>query len=186
MFIFSSMKMDIYEFLEELQKEILDMLLSKCVLEEKYYQLCLEENRDAAIEIRKMDFSNYIDHIAKGYNKAVCLQNNYPIKAIYFEYDMYNDWQTQCFLSDNYNNIQQLDDDWACSWCEDFFLTDFEKLSEIYKKYLRKFDTFVNLYLIVRTTLAFREAIGNNLNNNTAAICVAFHDQSIVTRLKEN
>ncbi len=180
--------MDIYKHLEEFQQEIITPL-NLAELDEKYYQLSKLENPQAANEIRRVDFSEYKSLIKTGFQRAIKLSQANLYKGIYFEYDIDNDWQTNCFLCPIYNTIEQNDEDWACDFDEDFNIGEFSELKEMYKNYYHhetRFDSYINLYLIVRTVVAFKEAIGNELNNTQAAVCVAFHDQSVITRLKRD
>ena len=78
--------------------------------------------------------------------------------AVYFEYDLDNDWQSAFFLCEKYKPESAQDDDWACDWIENFSGPDFPEASDIYRE--NHFDRTPiakgsTLYLIARTVAAF-------------------------------
>ena len=99
---------------------------------------------------------------------------------------MHNNWQTSCFLCPQYNSIIQRDDDWACDFEEYFFISDLPRFTDIHYKYSKKFDTWTNLYLIIKTTIIFKEALSKEFDKLDIPICVAFHDQTYITRLNKD
>jgi hypothetical protein len=107
-------------------------------------------------------------------------------KAIYFEYDLDNDWQGCFFICQNYNLQSSGDDEWACDWVDELEGDDLETFGNLY---VPGFDSTekakgVNLYLIVRTVSAFGRCCEIHQNNNFA-VCIAFHDHDPVMRIYE-
>lgn len=109
--------------------------------------------------------------------------------AVYFEYDIDNDWQSYLFLYDHYRPESEGDDEWAVSWKEDIEGPDLPVFTELY-------DTSggfnveddaqigVTLYLIARTTASFGRAL-KGLSSPEVAICIGYHDQGDLTRIRE-
>lgn len=109
--------------------------------------------------------------------------------ALYFEYDIDNDWQSWFFLYDKYVPESVGDDEWAVSWRVDIEGPAFPVFTELYEAY-GGFDVEndaeigVTLYLVARTTAAFgRVCDGLSLPN--IAACVGYHDQEDLTRIRE-
>ena len=177
--------MNIYDSLKIFQNEILNSS-NVSALKNKYHNLCYAIDKDAALDIHNIDFSLYKKDIRNGLDLALNKMENKLYKAVYFEYDIDNNWQTSCFLCSKYNSIKDNDEDWACEFEEDFFISELPECTKIYKKYfLKSFDTLTNLFLIIRTAIVFKEVLSNEFKNYNHQVCIAFHDQSYITRLNE-
>jgi len=109
--------------------------------------------------------------------------------AVYFEYDIDNDWQSYCFLYDHYRPESEGDDDWAVPWKEDIEGPDLPVFTEMYQTF-GGFDVRddtqvgVTLYLIARTTACFGRAL-ESLTVPNVAVCLGYHDQGDLTRMRE-
>jgi hypothetical protein len=109
--------------------------------------------------------------------------------ALYFEYDIDNDWQSWFFLYDQYVPESVGDDEWAVSWKLDIEGPAFPVFTELYETYggfnvENDPEIGITLYLVARTTAAFgRVCDGLSLPN--IAVCVGYHDQGDLTRIRE-
>jgi hypothetical protein len=109
--------------------------------------------------------------------------------AVYFEYDIDNDWQSYFFLYDHYLPESEGDDEWAVSWKQDIEGPDlpvFTELCETFGGFDVEDDAQigVTLYLIARTTASFGRAL-EGLTVPDVAICMGYHDQGDLTRIRE-
>lgn len=177
--------MSIFEFLEEMQNDIIyGNIIS---LNEKYCTLCqhLATEIDAEI-IRMMDLEKYINRIQKAFKKTIQKAVNKKAKAIYFEYDMDNGWDSYFFICDEYNNLNKGDHDWVCSWVDKQKGPSLSKFTKIYET--NGFDKNdkaigITLYLIARTVSSLIK--GCNVHSYNKPICIGFHDQDPVFRIKK-
>jgi hypothetical protein len=109
-------------------------------------------------------------------------------KAIYFEYDLDNFWQSNFFICQDYNSLVAADEDWACDWIEEVKGPEFQAFAELYDS-THGFDTTdldkgTTLYLVARTVAAFGRCAEHFLIK-PYALCLAFHDQDPIMRIKE-
>jgi len=109
-------------------------------------------------------------------------------KAVYFEFDLDNDWASSFFLCTEYSPLSAGDDDWACEFHHALLGPDLAAFSEIYHE--NHFDrTEVakgsTLFLVARTVASFVRAIEGVDIPPATAVCVAFHDQDPIMRIHE-
>jgi hypothetical protein len=108
-------------------------------------------------------------------------------KAIHFEYDLDNDWEGAFFICPDYHLQNIGDDDWACDWMEDFSGPNLPAFGAIYQKHgFDKDDTAIGstCYLIARTVAAFGRCL-EEIKTDGVAVCIAFHDQDPIMRIRE-
>ncbi|WP_047985859.1 hypothetical protein [Ornithinibacillus californiensis] len=176
--------MEIFNYLEEMQKDILTYDLEG--FEKKYYQLCYEKSgEDEAKKIQKVNLDRYRESIENGFSQSLEIATKCAAKAVYFEYDMDNEWNSNFFICDEYNQPAEEDDDWASDWIDEVEVGTLEKLSEIYLE--NGFDSTDKalgntLYLIARTVALFSNVCQKVKTN--IPICIAFHDQDPIMRIK--
>ena len=142
--------------------------------------------KEHASEIAEVDLSSYQNSLCAKLSIAVEKARNSNAKAIYFEYDLDNDWQSYFFVCQNYNQQTIQNDDWACDWIDELKGNDFSLFGDLY---VTGFDSTevakgVNLYLIARTIATFGRCCEMHQDNNFA-ICIAFHDQDPIMRIYE-
>lgn len=109
-------------------------------------------------------------------------------RALYFEYDLDNDWGGDFFLCERYAPESAGDDDWACDWLADSPGPAFAEASKIYLE--NHFDRTPmakgsTLYLVARTVASFGRSCGA-IHVQPPAVCIGFHDQSPVFRIRES
>ena len=137
--------------------------------------------------IASIDFSQYQKSLCKSFTTAIERANAFPAKAVYFEYDLDNDWQSSFFICQHYNPGAAGDDDWASDWVDQVNGPDFPELSEIYSEHhFDKTDTAKGstLFLVARTVATFGRCI-KMYEGNKLALCIAFHDQDPIMRIRE-
>lgn len=176
--------LDIFNYLEEMQKDLLKCDLA--AFEKKYYDVCLEKSgEDEAITIQKVNMDTYRESIENGISQSVNLAAKNAARVIYFEYDMDNEWSSNFFICEEYNDPFEEDDEWACDWIDEVDGGSLEDFSEIYLE--NGFDSTNKalgntLYLIARTVSLFSSVCQKV--ETKIPICIAFHDQNPIMRLK--
>ena len=122
--------------------------------------------------------------MASAYKKA----ENTSAKAIYFEYDLDNYWSSNFFICPEYNNREVGDEDWACDWIEEVEGPDFDPFADIYKSShgfdVTDRDKGITLYLVARTVAVFGRC-SEDFSDKPFVLCMGFHDQSPIMRIKE-
>ncbi len=176
--------MDIFDFLEEMQYELIHGNLTE--IERKYYTLCSDKaGKNEAKRIQSVKLEKYRQSIEKGISQSVKLASKSSAKAIYFEYDMDNEWSSNFFICDEYNILNEQDDDWACDWIDEVEGETLEEFADIYSE--NGFDTTSKalgntLYLVARTVVTFAHVSQKAQTN--IPICIAFHGQDPIMRIK--
>ena len=108
------------------------------------------------------------------------------MKAIYFEYDLDNGWDSHFFLCQDYRRADENDEDWACEWLSAFNGPGNPTLARLYKEN-KSFDETPfalgsTLYLVARTVATFGSAFGTMKQPPPCSVCMAFHDQNPIIR----
>ncbi|OCA90445.1 hypothetical protein A8F94_00710 [Bacillus sp. FJAT-27225] len=179
--------MDIFEYLGELQADLREKNSNE--IEEKYYTICSElAGTEKANTIKQVDLNEYVNELKAGLEKSIKIAREQTIRAIYFEYDLDNDWESAFFICEKYNQLEYEDDDWASEWTEDFDGPSLEQFGSIYE--LDGFDgndaaIGSTIYLVARTVTAFARAYTLLSDESSIAVCIAFHDQDPIIRIKE-
>lgn len=142
--------------------------------------------KEAAAKIAEVDLSDYMEDMEEGLKRAYEEGEDLGAVAIYFEYDMENQWNGAFFLCTEYNPEEEEDDDWATSADEEVEGPASPELAELY---VSSFDTSekdrgINGYLIARTIAAFGRCV-DILPDPEGAVCIGFHDQESVLRICE-
>jgi len=140
-----------------------------------------------AIRISTLDFRPYQQGIADSFAEAIRRFDGSTAVALYFEYDLDNDWDSAFFLCPEYNPESAEDEDWACDFVDDIAGPGFPEASELYRE--NNFDRTPmalgsTLYLVARTVAAFGRC-AERVQLKARAICIGFHDQTPVTRVRE-
>jgi len=177
--------MDIYYYFEKMQSDFFSMTIGE--LEKKYYVLCREEcGEEQANAINEINMEEYIAELE---SSVTTLLHSYDItkaKALYFEFDLDNSWDSNLYICDRYSELEKEDDDWASDWVYDVSGPSHTLLSDLYAKYgfdSSKEAVFSTLYLIARTVCAYKAAVTKF--SLSLPICIAFHDQDPIMRLQE-
>ncbi len=179
--------MNIFQYLNELQVDIKSKSTKE--IESKYFDICAElAGIERAEKIRQVDTNNYVDSLKMGLEKSFIHAKNTNAPAIYFEYDLDNNWDSSFFICEVYSLLEEQDDDWACDWDKEIEGPSLQMYGEIYE-----LDGFsgseaaigTTIYLVARTILSFIEAYESLGNESSIAVCIAFHDQDPIMRIKE-
>jgi uncharacterized protein YndB with AHSA1/START domain len=180
------MEYNIFDYLDELQTDLHEKSLDE--IEEKYYKICAKlAGAGSANKIQQIDVSDYINELKSGLEKASSSAKTYPSsKAIFFQYDLDNHWESRFFICNQYNEIEDGDEDWACDWDIDFEGPSFKPFSEIYE--MNGFDEDQEaigstVYLVARTVISFLRAYEGLSEKSTIPVCIAFHDQEPIYRI---
>lgn len=139
--------------------------------------------------IAGVDLSTYQQQLAEGLHKAVRQTEAREVPAVYFEYDLDNGWSGTFFLCETYNALSEGDDDWACDFSEHIAGPDLPVFSELYKE-AGGFDrtplqVATTTLLVARTVAAFGRASAD-VTAEAVNICIAFHDQDPILRIREH
>lgn len=168
-----------------MQNELLyDDLLQ---IEQKYYSLCSQlAGAEEAKKIEKINLDKLQQLLEIGLTKSIKLAHDYSAKAIYYEYDLDNEWSSHFFICTNYHPLLEQDDDWACDWVEELKGPDIVEFAHIYSE--NGFDKTekavgITLYLVARTVVVFAKA--SRKVKSKIPICIAFHDQDPIMRIIE-
>jgi len=177
-------KMGIYDFLDMLQEQLQTLSLSEI---EKYYDaLCriLAEEAVANL-IKELSLDEYQAQLAQGLKESAEQVLAGIGTAIYFEYDMDDNWRGSFYLCTEYVPGE---DDWACEWeevVEGPSLKEFGAL--IMQHGFDKNDTSigVTMYLVARTVCTFVKAVDSVKEAKSIPLAIAFHDQDSIYHLSK-
>jgi hypothetical protein len=164
-------------------------------IESYFYEYCLYySSEEIAESIKKAQLDKYREAIEILNDRALGLAKQYHAKAVYFEYDLDNQWDSGYCICEDYASREEGDDDWAA----DFMLLDDEldfypvvEFGEFeFADYYRggfmatSLNAAVNFYLIARTTALFGK-MNESKDWGSIVLCIGFHDQEIVTRISD-
>ncbi|MGG0301009.1 hypothetical protein ABEY59_10945 [Bacillus albus] len=174
--------MDMFQYLEEMQEDIFSLSVER--IELKYFEICsMLSSTEYAERIKAIDLESYKESIRVGLDAAVEMATNEEAKAIYFEYDLDNEWNSQFYICEDYVLLEEEDDDWASEWTYDVEGPKSIELADVYAE--NGFDTNeeaigITLYLIARTVCSFISACSDV--QSSIPICIGFHDQDPIIR----
>lgn len=179
--------MDIFNHLNELQVDLRRKNLEE--IEEKYFNICSKlAGSDRANSIKQLDLSEYVNDLKLCLKLSIKIAQKQTARAIYFEYDLDNNWDSAFFICKEYSALEDNDDDWASNWNEDLQGPRLKEFADIYE--IDGFDineTAVGstIYLIARTVISYAKAYQVLSDESSLAVCIAFHDQDPIIRIKE-
>lgn len=142
--------------------------------------------------ISSIDTSTYKSNLKYYFDQAISQAIEINALAIYFEYNLDNLWSGLFCICEEYTAYErclEIGDDWACNFVIDINGPNFEEFSNQYAM-TQSFNgdnasIAITTYLIARTIFAFGRVVHltdtKNLN-----ICIGFHDQDPIMRIKEN
>ncbi|MEH6964493.1 hypothetical protein V7079_25035 [Priestia megaterium] len=180
--------MDIFDYLEEMQVELFQKSFEE--IEAKYYQLCSTIAGDNVAErIRNINLDILQTKLKSSLPKALYIANEQSVEAIYFEYDMDNEWESTFFVCDEYSSLSEEDDDWDSEWIAEIEGPINREFAQIYQE--NGFDETekakakaVTLFLVIRTVTALG-TVAQSMKVNVPPLCIGFHDQDPIMRIKE-
>ncbi|PDY85212.1 hypothetical protein [Bacillus toyonensis] len=174
--------MDIFQYLEEMQEDLFSLAVKQ--IEAKYYDICCMLASTEYVErIKVINLESYKESIRVGLDAALEMATNEEAKAIYFEYDLDNEWDSQFYICEEYVPLEEEDDDWASEWTYNIEGPRSVELADMYAE--NGFDTNekaigITLYLIARTVCSFMSVCSEVKSN--IPICIGFHDQDPIIR----
>jgi len=177
--------MNIFDCLDELQAALFEKSYEE--MEVKYYELCSTQVEGNEVDrIYNINLDTFQTQVKSSLQEAMRIVNEQSAKAIYFEYDMDNDWESTFFICDGYSSLFEEDDDWASDWIEEIEGPSNKEFAQIYQE--NGFDAtekarIITLFLIVRTLVAFSKSVKNIKVD--VPLCIGFHDQDPIMRIKE-
>ena len=96
--------MEIYKYFDQIQTELLDHPWQE--IEEKYYDLCSKSaGEEQAKRIQIIDLDSFQSKLNDALHVLLQTTDKDSAAAIYFEYDMDNDWQSILFICDDYTSL---------------------------------------------------------------------------------
>lgn len=131
-----------------------------------------------------MDLSEYKNQLLEVFAQTIALAKQKERIAIYFEYNLDNDWQSIFCLCPYYVPkllSKENSDDWACWYDEDITGPDLPIFGTIFSQH---HSDAAAAYLVARTISAFA-ATYQQLKIDQIAICIAFHDQDPIIRIQD-
>ncbi|RIW34300.1 hypothetical protein D3H55_10000 [Bacillus salacetis] len=179
--------MNIFEHLDELQVDL--RRKSPDEIEEKYFNICSRlAGPDRANTINQIALNQYEKELRQGLEQSIKIAEKQTARAIYFEYDLDNKWDSAFFICEEYTPLEDEDDDWASDWSENVEAPSLEGFGTIYE--VDGFDgndiaIGSTIYLVARTVIAFTRAYISISHENSIAVCIAFHGQDPIFRIKE-
>ncbi|MCM3174913.1 hypothetical protein [Paenibacillus sp. MER 99-2] len=180
--------MDMFQYLDELQVDLSSKHLEE--IEEKYFRICSRlAGVDRALAIKQVNLNEYVNDLKSGLHQSITLAQQQLAKAIYFEYDLDNNWDSAFYICEQYSTLEDHDDDWASDWLEDLEGPSLEAFANIYA--LERFDGNATalgstIYLIARTVVSYAKAYQSLPGASSLAVCIAFHDQDPILRMKKS
>jgi len=147
----------------------------------------------AAKEIEAVSLSRYEGQLRSGLKRAVKRAAKLGALAVYFEYDLDNRWDGNFFLCRDYvpqAEVEEADqgENWASDWIEHVAGPAQPKLAAIYVAQGGYAETPEQVgrtaFLVARTVAAFGRAI-EGLDTQGLAVCLAYHDQEDILRIRE-
>lgn len=152
-----------------------------------YGELCRRYS-DKVDRIDAVQFdSYYLDHLFGAYCKALKKARKNGAAALYFEYDMDNEWHSTFFVCPTYSSPAVGDDDWACDYLAAVATPGIYNFAKIYGELdgfcTNDSSTAATLLMIARTAQAV-SAVVDRKPDERLTICIGFHDQDPVHRLR--
>ena len=177
--------MNIFDYLDQMYEDVKSEDWD--AIEAKYKELAKKLSKGkTAQKIAKINLTKFRETLAKKLSEAVETAENISAAAVYFKYDIDNDWQSCFFICPDYHPESEEDDDWACEWEEEVEGPKLPNFSKIYHKYSGDGDDAsgngITLYLIARTVCTFGRCV-EDIPPTPVAICIGFHDQDPIWRI---
>ncbi len=179
--------MKIFDYLEDLYEYIKDNEWDD--VENRYRKVAVKlAGKDIIADIDDVNLDGYEEDLEAVLSETVekCEDEGYT--ALYFEYDMDEDWESSFSCYSRYTAEGEDEEE---EWMENLedksegpTLPDF---GEIYKKYCAGDDARsagVMLYLIVKTVCALGRRL-ENIQTSSLAVCIGYSNQLPIWRIRE-
>jgi hypothetical protein len=141
--------------------------------------------RSLARRIGEVDMNRYQAALSFGLAEAEKSAEEHQAKAIYFEYDMENSWDSRFFVCGRYAPESAKDEDWTDEWVAEFEGPGNPEFGGFYREY--GFDRTdqakgCTLYMIARTVAALGRCVDPD-SAGAAALCIAYRGQNPILRI---
>jgi hypothetical protein len=152
-------------------------------IESRYLDLHGVFSTTLATAIQQIDLSKYITQISHHLNIAATCARSVAMQAVYFEYDMDNDWRSAFYLCPGPTQ----DPDWSCKWVAMVPSAPLDPFAEV----LSQSDGFcetpeasaLSLHLIARTICALGRA-AQTVDLTGLSLSMGYHDQDPITNVQ--
>ncbi|HEV8489703.1 MAG TPA: hypothetical protein VGQ58_07960 [Candidatus Limnocylindrales bacterium] len=155
-------------------------------LESEFEGTCRDVDPVLAGQIANVDLGEYRGQLRQLLNRASHRAVRDDVKAVYWEFDLDNRWDSAAFLCQDYRPESAADDDWAA----EFDPADVTKgpsnaqLASFYRgAWEGPAEIAANLYLVARTVASFG-IVADEAWLTTLPLCAGFHDQTEVFRIR--
>ena len=159
-------------------------------LEQHYHDICGQLSGPAWAErISAVSLIEYGPVLSQGLHEALARAHRLRARAVYFEYDLDNGWDSHFFICQNYrpelppSHSDPDWDDWACDWIDEVEGPSQTELAAIYQESPEFFETQLaqglSLYLVAKTVAAFGR-VSDGVDPRGIAVCLAYHDGDII------
>lgn len=175
--------MTIYAGLEEMRTLINDADWER--LESEFKDRCIRLDPSAAARVGAIEVGAY-RHALRAGLAAIEAQVTDVVRAVYWEFDPDNDWQSAFFACRSYRAEVDADDDWAADF-EDSSVVIGPPFPAFAREFAQGWDRDAasmarNLYLVARTIAALAAASANWAAE--VPLCAGYHDQDRVYRVR--
>jgi hypothetical protein len=146
-------------------------------------------SKEQAESIAAIDTGRYEAALRRMLAKSLTLAAKQDALALYFEFDLDNEWSSACFACSEYRPERAHDDEWACDCDGSVTGPRFAKFAELYQTTQGTFDgsdfSRGTTALLIARTLACTGSALKVSPKPTIPICVGYHDQDRVFRIWE-
>lgn len=142
----------------------------------------------AAEAIAAVDLAAYRGRLTDGLTEAMTRATTVGARAVYWEFDTDNDWDSAFFLCRSYSPEQTENDEWAADYDERDVITG-PSMPEMADLAGASWDQSAsdaarNVYLLARTAIAFGQA-AEHVWTLGVPLCAGYHDQTLVLRISD-
>ena len=143
---------------------------------------------ELAERIGSVPVDAYENALRTGLAQSLALGAREQAAAVYFEYDLDNAWQGHFFICREYEPAAVGDNDWASEWLAVVDGPPLPAFAAIFAEggfAASEAAAGSTLLLVARTVAAFMRALASAGEHFGLAVCLAFHDQDPILRLRE-
>lgn len=159
-------------------------------LELHFYQLASQHaGPDLAGLIRSVALDDYTARLHDFLYQECLRLSHHAVRALYFEYDLENHWDSRLFICDRYTRSSAGDETWATHWIDSVSGPNLQEFALLYKQYggiqaENGKEIALTFYLLARTVAAFGKAV-DTVPTHKMAVCIAHRGQKKITRVFE-
>lgn len=143
--------------------------------------------RGLARKIGEVDLRSYQAELALGLAEAERSAEEHGAKAVFFEYDVNNGWDSRFFVCGGYAPSSAGDESWADEYVEELEGPGIPEFGGFLREY--GFDRTdqakgCTLYMIARTVASFGRCVDPG-SSGKAALCIGYRGQNPILRIRE-